>query len=98
MASARPRVSRARGSAQTLNGRHRRVAYLARETQTNEESIMAKRPALDILKNALEDLGSASGNARLQLHLLALEARQRTGALETDIETLEQRLDQNIQE
>jgi CBS domain-containing protein len=53
-------------------------------------------PAINVLKHALEDLGSASESARLQLHLLALEARQRTGALETSIDTLEQRLDRGI--
>lgn len=53
-------------------------------------------PTINILKHALEDLGSASENARLQLHLLALEARERTGELESGIETLEQRLDQGI--
>lgn len=49
-----------------------------------------------MLKHALEDLGSASESARLQLHLLALEARERTGELETGIEAIEQRLDQGI--
>ena len=33
------------------------------------------------LKQLLEDLGSASDDARLQLHLLALQTRQRTGEL-----------------
>jgi CBS domain-containing protein len=50
------------------------------------------------LKHALEDLGSASENARLQLHLLALDARQRTGELEAGIHSLEQRLDRGIHE
>jgi CBS domain-containing protein len=48
------------------------------------------------LKHALEDLGGASEGARLQLHLLALEARQRTGELEAGIENLELRLDRGI--
>jgi CBS domain-containing protein len=57
---------------------------------------MTAVPTLNTLKHALEDLGSASDSARLQLHLLALEARERTGKLETGLETLEQRLDQSI--
>ncbi|HVZ36160.1 MAG TPA: CBS domain-containing protein [Polyangiaceae bacterium] len=57
---------------------------------------MTEVPAINILKHALEDLGSASENARLQLHLLALEARERTGAIETGIGALEHRLDQGI--
>jgi CBS domain-containing protein len=57
---------------------------------------MSGLPTINVLKHALEDLGSASENARLQLHLLALEAREHTGELETGIEALEQRLDQGI--
>lgn len=57
---------------------------------------MTGEPAINILKHALEDLGSASENARLQLHLLTLEARERTDALETSLHAIEQRLDRGI--
>jgi CBS domain-containing protein len=60
---------------------------------------MAREPAgIAVLKQALEDLGSASDSARLQLHLLALEARQRTGELGASIDSVEQRLDRGIQQ
>jgi hypothetical protein len=39
---------------------------------------MTREPGFTRLKHTLEELGSASDAARLQLHLLALEARQRT--------------------
>jgi CBS domain-containing protein len=63
----------------------------------NKEHGMAQQSAgITRLKQALEDLGSASEGARLQLHLLALEARQRTGDLEANIENMEHRLDRGI--
>jgi CBS domain-containing protein len=48
------------------------------------------------LEQLLEDLGSASNDARLQLHLLALETRQRTGELGTRLEQLERELDRGL--
>lgn len=48
------------------------------------------------LKQLLEELGSASDDARLQLHLLALETRQRTGELGTRLEKLERELDRGL--
>ena len=48
------------------------------------------------LKQLLEDLGSASDDARLQLHLLALETRQRTGEFGTRLEKLEKELDRGF--
>jgi CBS domain-containing protein len=58
---------------------------------------MARETAgITLLKHALEDLGNASEGARLQLHLLALEARRRTGELGAGLDTVEQRLDRGI--
>lgn len=48
------------------------------------------------LKQLLEELGSASDDARLQLHLLALETRQRTGELGSRLEKLERELDRGL--
>jgi CBS domain-containing protein len=48
------------------------------------------------LKRLLEDLGSASDDARLQLHLLALQTRQRTGELGTRLDQLERELDRGL--
>lgn len=48
------------------------------------------------LKQLLEELGSASDDARLQLHLLALATRQRTGELGTRLEKLERELDRGL--
>ena len=48
------------------------------------------------LKQLLEELGSASDDARLQLHLLALETRQRTGEFGTRLEKLERELDRGF--
>lgn len=59
---------------------------------------MTQQPALSRLKSTLDDLGAASDTARLQLHLLALEARQRSSDLGTGIENLEHRLDRGIQQ
>lgn len=57
-----------------------------------------QQPAFARLKHTLDDLGAASDTARLQLHLLALEARQRTSELGTGIENLELRLDRGLQQ
>jgi len=51
---------------------------------------------LNLLKEALDEVSAASDEARLQLHLLSLEARQRGEALSTSIDTLEQRLDRGL--
>jgi CBS domain-containing protein len=51
---------------------------------------------LNILKEALDEISAASDEARLQLHLLSLEARQRGETISTSIETLEHRLDRGL--
>jgi len=51
---------------------------------------------LDILKEALDEISAASGEARVQLHLLSLETRQRGEAISTSIEALERRLDRGL--
>jgi len=48
------------------------------------------------LKDVLDELGAASEAARLQLHLLALEARQRTGELGARLESVERGLDRGF--
>jgi CBS domain-containing protein len=48
------------------------------------------------LKDLVEELGTASDEARLQLHLLALETRQRAGELGTRLEKLEHELDRGL--
>lgn len=48
------------------------------------------------LKDLLDELGSASEAARLQLHLLAVEARQRTGELSPQLERVERGLDRGL--
>ena len=53
---------------------------------------------LQNIKAALDDIGSAGDTARLQLHLLSMRARERTGQLATNIEALEQRIDRNIEQ
>src|SRR4051812_25656170 len=40
------------------------------------------------LKNLLDELGAASDAARLQLHLLALEAKQRSGEFGAKLESV----------
>lgn len=55
-------------------------------------------PRLDTLKAALEDIGTAGETARLQLHLLSMRARERTGELAANIEALETRLDRGIEQ
>lgn len=50
------------------------------------------------IKNALDDIGAAGDTARLQMHLLSLRARERTGALAADIEALEHRIDQGLEQ
>lgn len=55
-------------------------------------------PTLQTIKNALDDIGAAGDTARLQLHLLSLRARERTGELAANIEALEHRLDQGLEQ
>jgi CBS domain-containing protein len=52
---------------------------------------------LENLKGALEEISAAGGAARLQLHLLSMEAQQRKGELSTQIDRLEQKLDRGLQ-
>lgn len=59
---------------------------------------MGTHPRYSLLKNTLDELGAASGTARLQLHLLALEARQRGNELGAGIENLEHRIDRGLQQ
>ena len=53
---------------------------------------------LDTIKAALDDIGTAGETARLQLHLLSMRARERTGELSTRIEELESRLDRGLEQ
>lgn len=53
---------------------------------------------LGALKNALEEIGGAGDAARLQLHLLSLEARERTGELSASIESLENKIDRGLEQ
>jgi len=55
-------------------------------------------PTLQTIKNALDDIGAAGDAARLQIHLLSLRARERTGELAANIEALEHRLDQGLEQ
>lgn len=48
------------------------------------------------LQELLDELGAASEAARLQLHLLAVEARQRTGELSPQLERVERGLDRGF--
>lgn len=51
---------------------------------------------LNLLKEAIDDVSAASDEARLQLHLLSLEARRRGEAIGASIETLERQLDRGL--
>lgn len=53
---------------------------------------------LQTIKNALDDIGAAGDVARLQIHLLSLRARERSGELAANIEAFEHRLDQGIEQ
>lgn len=55
-------------------------------------------PTLQTIKNALDDIGAAGDAARLQIHLLSLRARERRGELAANIEALEHRLDQGLEQ
>jgi CBS-domain-containing membrane protein len=55
-------------------------------------------PTLQTIKNALDDIGAAGDTARLQIHLLSLRARERTGEFAANIEALEHRLDQGLEQ
>ena len=58
---------------------------------------MTGKPRLQDIKSALEEVGAAGDAARLQLHLLSMQARDRTGELATGIEALERRLDKSLE-
>ena len=53
---------------------------------------------LQTIKSALDDIGAAGDAARLQIHLLSLQARERSGELAANIEALEHRLDQGLEQ
>lgn len=55
-------------------------------------------PTLQTIKNALDDIGAAGDAARLQIHLLSLRARERTGDFAANIEALEHRIDQGLEQ
>lgn len=55
-------------------------------------------PRLQRIKAALDEIGAAGDSARLQVHLLSLRARERTGDLADGIGALERRIDQNIEQ
>jgi len=59
---------------------------------------MAEHTRLSSVKEALEDIGAAGEAARMQLHLLSMQARQRTGELETSLDNLERKLDRGIEQ
>lgn len=59
---------------------------------------MSPHPHFSLLKSTLDELGAASDTARLQLHLLAMEARQRRNDMGVNIENLEHRLDRSVQQ
>lgn len=59
---------------------------------TNASNIRSK------LQHALEELASAGEAARLQLHLLQLEARERKSELAQSLEHLEQKLDRSVEQ
>jgi CBS-domain-containing membrane protein len=55
-------------------------------------------PRLQTIRTALDDVGSASEAARLQLHLLSMQARERTGGIAGNIEALEEQLDRGLEQ
>ncbi len=58
---------------------------------------MTERPKLESIKAALEEVGAAGEAARLQLHLLSMQARDRTEELAASIEALEHRVDKGLE-
>jgi CBS domain-containing protein len=52
---------------------------------------------LENLKGALEEISEAGGAARLQLHLLSMEARQRKEEIGGNLDRFEQKLDRGLQ-
>lgn len=60
--------------------------------------MIESNPTLQSIKNALDDIGAAGDTARLQLHLLSLRAKERTGELAANIEALEHRIDQGLEQ
>jgi CBS-domain-containing membrane protein len=63
-----------------------------------EEEMTDSNTTLQAIKNALDEIGAAGDTARLQMHLLSLRARERTGELTADIEALEHRIDQGLEQ
>lgn len=57
-----------------------------------------RHTALGSIKAALEDITAAGDEARLQVHLLALEARHRKGEIAASLEGLEQTLDRSVEQ
>lgn len=57
-----------------------------------------RHTALGAIKDALEDITAAGDEARLQVHLLALEARHRKGEIAAGLEGLEQTLDRSVEQ
>jgi CBS domain-containing protein len=68
------------------------AAHAASEAQAGNSS----GAVTSNLKDLLDELGAASEAARLQLQLLALEARQRTGELAARLERVERGLDRGL--
>lgn len=71
---------------------------LAASVRGMDETMTDSNPTLQTIKHALDDIGAAGDAARLQMHLLSLRARERTGELATDIEALEQRIDRGLEQ
>jgi CBS domain-containing protein len=63
-----------------------------------DKTMTTANPTFQAIKNALDDIGAAGDAARLQMHLLSLRARERTGELASDIEALEHRIDQGLEQ
>jgi CBS domain-containing protein len=66
------------------------------ETTSGATTGKSSGAATGNLKELLDELGGASEAARLQLRLLALEARQRTGELGARLEGVERGLDRGL--
>jgi CBS domain-containing protein len=64
--------------------------------ETSKSSAKSSSSTAGNLKELLDELGAASEAARLQLHLLVLEARQRSGEFAARLESLERGLDRGL--
>lgn len=53
---------------------------------------------LNSVRDAFEEIGAVGEAARLQFHLLSMQARQYTGELEASLDTLEQKLDRGLEQ